>query len=72
MILLGEYPLSILASALPYMNPGTGGLLIQLILGALFAIGLTVRIFWSRIKKLLHIRSAEAEDENAQEKDGPN
>jgi hypothetical protein len=44
---------SILSTGHPYLNPGTGGLLIQLILGALFAAGLTVRLFWSRIKKVV-------------------
>ena len=33
-----------------YLDPGNGSLILQLILGALLAIGLTVRIFWSRIK----------------------
>ncbi len=45
-------PASVLTSVHPYLNPGTGGLIIQLILGGLFAIGLAVRVFWSRIKRI--------------------
>jgi len=33
-----------------YMDPGTGSLLLQLILAALLGIGVTVRIFWKRIR----------------------
>ncbi len=44
---------SILSSGHPYLNPGTGGLIIQLVLGAVFAIGLTTRVFWSKIKQIL-------------------
>ncbi len=63
---------SILSSAQPYLNPGTGGLIIQLILGALFAVGLTARIFWSRIKKVIQPNRPEAADEPAaKEQDDP-
>ncbi len=33
-----------------YMDPGTGSLLLQLILAALLGIGVTVRIFWKKIR----------------------
>ncbi len=33
-----------------YLDPGNGSLILQLVLGALLAIGLTIRIFWSKIK----------------------
>jgi len=36
-----------------YLDPGSGSLIIQLVIGALLAIGLTIRIFWSRIKAFL-------------------
>ncbi len=45
-------PASVLSTVDPYLNPGTGGLIIQLILGGLFAIGLAVRVFWSKIKRI--------------------
>jgi hypothetical protein len=32
------------------MDPGTGSLLLQLILAALLGIGVTVRIFWKKIR----------------------
>jgi hypothetical protein len=69
MMALDPHLLSTLATELPYLNPGTGGLIIQLLLGALFAIGLTARILWSRIKKILHLRSAEPDEETASKKE---
>lgn len=32
------------------MDPGTGSMLIQLILAALLGIGVAVRLFWSKIR----------------------
>lgn len=69
MILLDPQLFSTLATELPYLNPGTGGLIVQLLLGALFAAGLTVRIFWSRIKKVLHLKPTEPDGETSLEKE---
>lgn len=69
MITLNSHLLSTLNSELPYLNPGTGGLIVQLLLGALFAVGLTVRIFWSRIKKVLHLKPAEPDGETSLEEE---
>jgi hypothetical protein len=72
MIALNSHLLSTLASELPYLNPGTGGLIVQLVLGALFAVGLTARIFWSRIKKALHLKPTGPDEEISAGKDTSN
>ena len=33
-----------------YLDPGTGSMLLQVILGGIAAIGVAVKIFWHRIK----------------------
>ena len=38
-----------------YLDPGTGSLIIQIILGIIFGIGLGIRIFWSKIKQFFSI-----------------
>ena len=43
-------PTSLTAFYLLYLDPGSGSLILQLVLGALLAIGITIRIFWSKIK----------------------
>ncbi len=35
-----------------YLDPGSGSLLLQLILAAILGIGMAVRIFWKRIRAL--------------------
>lgn len=42
-----------------YLDPGSGSLLIQLILAAILGIGMAVRIFWKRIKALFTGRQPE-------------
>jgi hypothetical protein len=69
MIFSEQYLLSTLGTELLYLNPGTGGLIVQLLLGALFAAGLTVRIFWSRIKKIFRLNPAGPDEEILLEKE---
>jgi hypothetical protein len=44
------------------MDPGTGSLLLQLILAALLGIGVTVRIFWKKIRGLFGAKNPETMD----------
>jgi len=53
-----------------YLDPGSGSLIIQLLLGALLAIGLGVRIFWSRIKRLFSRNPPSTDDPSHDESDG--
>jgi hypothetical protein len=45
-----------------YMDPGTGSLLLQLILAALLGIGVTVRIFWKKIRGWFGAKNPETMD----------
>jgi DUF1365 family protein len=45
--------LLLLSAALPaygYIDPGTGSLIIQSIIGAIAAIGVTLKIYWHKLK----------------------
>lgn len=42
-----------------YLDPGSGSVIIQVILGSLFAIGIGVRVFWGRIKSAFSKNPAE-------------
>lgn len=37
-----------------YLDPGTGSLVLQVLMAALLAIGVAVKLFWSRIKMLFN------------------
>lgn len=41
---------SILSKPELYLDPGSGSMLIQLILGAVLGLGVVVRVFWKNIK----------------------
>jgi hypothetical protein len=50
-------------SVFAYLDPGTGSMLVQLLVGGLAAVGVTARFYWRRILRLLRIRKAEPEPE---------
>ena len=39
------------SDAYAYLDPGTGSLVIQILIGALAGIGITLKIYWHRIKE---------------------
>ncbi len=49
----------------PYLDPGSGSLILQLVIAALLGIGVAIRASWERIKGWLGIKSKPDEtDEN--------
>jgi hypothetical protein len=49
-----------------YLDPGTGSMLLQVILGGIAAIGVALKLFWHRIRIALRFsKSHAAEDESA-------
>lgn len=53
-----------LPKALAYLDPGSGSIIIQLILAALLGIGVFVRSQWSKIKSLFGKKDSHNEDED--------
>ena len=49
-LLFGEIFVS---DAYAYLDPGTGSLVIQMLVGALAGVGITLKVFWHRIKEKL-------------------
>jgi len=41
--------------AFAYIDPGSGSLVIQLIVGALVGAGITIRVYWLRIRMNFHL-----------------
>jgi hypothetical protein len=46
------------APAFAYLDPGTGSILLQGVLGALAAIGIALKIYWHRFLKLIGVRKS--------------
>ena len=51
--------MSNLPAVLGYLDPGSGSMIIQMILGGVAAIGVSLKLFWGRILEFLHIRKPE-------------
>lgn len=43
-------------SAHAYLDPGTGSLILQIIIGVVIAVGATVKFYWYRITKVFRNR----------------
>ena len=49
---------------LAYLDPGTGSLIVQLVLGGFAAVAVTAKLWWHRLLHLLHIRRREPATES--------
>jgi hypothetical protein len=51
-----------------YLDPGTGSMLVQLVVGGLAAVAVTAKFYWRRVLVFLRIRKPEPEPEPEQER----
>jgi hypothetical protein len=51
------------APAWAYLDPGTGSFLIQGIIAAVIGVGVTLKLYWKRIKSAITGKPLEADDE---------
>jgi len=47
--------------AYAYIDPGTGSMIFQMLIGALVGVGITVKVFWEKIKLSISSRFARNE-----------
>jgi hypothetical protein len=55
--------LSTAFNAYGYIDPGTGSLIIQSVIGAIAAIGVTVKIYWHKLRLLFSKRRQSTDDD---------
>jgi len=67
MIIFASHLLSGLASPDLYLDPGSGSILLQLLLAALLGAGVLLRSQWSKIKKLFKGKDSTEEDSDDDE-----
>ena len=48
---------------LAYVDPGTGSMVVQVIVGGVAAAGVAAKMYWRRIKGVLGLRRREDEDQ---------
>lgn len=42
-----------------YLDPGSGSMLLQVLLGGAAAVGVIVKLYWHRLRRLIGLRSAD-------------
>jgi hypothetical protein len=55
-----------------YLDPGSGSILIQLLLGAVLAVGIVVRLSWKKIRTLFGKKKPDATGDAAPDDDEAN
>jgi len=63
MIVLASHLLSVQ----PYLDPGSGSILLQLLLAVVLGAGVILRTQWSKIKSLFGRKDASVDDEDDEE-----
>jgi hypothetical protein len=58
---------SLLGDKFAYLDPGSGSLLLQLLIAVLLGAGVALRAFRGKIKRLFGIKSEEEEDDGEDE-----
>jgi hypothetical protein len=67
MTVLASHLLFALAAPEPYLDPGSGSILLQLLLAAIIGVGLVVRTQWAKIKSLFKGKDVSEEDPDDEE-----
>jgi len=47
-----------MSDAYAYIDPGSGSMIIQMIIGALVGVGITLKIYWYKIKEKLSFKAS--------------
>ncbi len=65
-VLLTVLMMLVAVDALAYLDPGTGSMLLQVILGGIAAIGVALKLYWHKLRAALGMaKKADTEDESA-------
>ena len=58
--------LLVITDAAAYLDPGTGSMLLQVILGGIAAVGVAIKLYWHKLRAALGMaKKADPEDESA-------
>ncbi len=53
----------------PYLDPGSGSMLLQVLLAVILGAGVTIKLYWRKIKAFFNKNKAEAVDEVVEDLD---
>ena len=49
-VIIGVLLLSVFTNASAYLDPGTGSMMLQVILGGIAAVGVAVKLYWHKLR----------------------
>jgi len=52
-------------STLAYLDPGSGSMIVQLLAGGLAAVAVSLKLFWHRILRVLHLERDDAQGDGS-------
>jgi hypothetical protein len=65
-IIYGVLLMLLMANAEAYLDPGTGSMLLQVILGGVAAVGVAIKLYWHKLRVYFGMgKKEQAEDESA-------
>jgi len=65
-ILITVLLLLVFTDAVAYLDPGTGSMLLQVILGGIAAVGVAVKLYWHKLRAYFGMaKKEETEDDSA-------
>ena len=62
-VLLFAFHEFFVSNAYAYLDPGTGSIIIQAIIGALVGVGITLKLYWAKIKFKLTEKTSKLKDD---------
>jgi len=64
-IMLTVYMLLTFTEVHAYLDPGTGSMLLQVILGGIAAVGVAIKLYWHRLMAAFGIRKKEQPEDSS-------
>ena len=63
-VLITIFLMLMISDAVAYLDPGTGSMLLQVILGGIAAVGVAIKLYWHKLRAALGMaKKPEPEDE---------
>ncbi len=50
-------------NALAYLDPGTGSMMLQVILGGVAAVGVAIKLYWHKLRVVFGMKKREEDDD---------
>lgn len=64
-IIIGVLLLLVFTSAHAYLDPGTGSMMLQVILGGIAAVGVAVKLYWHKLRVVIGLGKKEQTEEES-------